>query len=283
MHNRTTAELSDQLPNMSSIPARQFDELNPYASPNILPNGEQYGVGDLVVAIASMPLLDGEKELAAIYPGVQLRVLQIQAEWILVQSGPSGWIEKKYVIPADQAISYFKKAIDREYGNDVLYNALALAYRDQGELELAVLAFSNSILRMPTDPTRWTWRGQTRALRKDFRGALADLDHAVKLDPARVENLNFIAWILATCPDPACRDGRLAIEAAQQALRLTGPEDAAALDTLACAYAEFGDFSHAVHHATEAVKHASETDKPACVQHLQFFQQGIPLRDDWSR
>ena len=68
------------------------------------------------------------------------------------------------------------------------------------------------------------------------------------LDPAirrRADELNQLAWDLATSRYASRRDGVRAVEAAREACELTHWKDAACLDTLAAAYAECGDFESA--------------------------------------
>ena len=68
------------------------------------------------------------------------------------------------------------------------------------------------------------------------------------LDPAdrrRADELNQLAWELATARYENLRDGVRAVEAAREACELTHWKDAACIDTLAAAYAECGDFESA--------------------------------------
>jgi tetratricopeptide (TPR) repeat protein len=58
---------------------------------------------------------------------------------------------------------------------------------------------------------------------------------------------------MAAHPDPKYRNGKEAIALATQAVTLTQSNDVEALDTLAAAYAEEGDFSTAVSIAKKAI------------------------------
>ena len=59
--------------------------------------------------------------------------------------------------------------------------------------------------------------------------------------------------MLATCPDPAHRDGKKAVENGTIACELTDWKVSAQLDTLAAAYAEAGDFLNAIKLENQAI------------------------------
>ncbi len=62
-------------------------------------------------------------------------------------------------------------------------------------------------------------------------------------DPMTMNNL---AWMLATCPDRAYRNGARAVELATRACEVTDHGVPPMLDSLAAAYAEAGQFDRAV-------------------------------------
>ena len=93
-----------------------------------------------------------------------------------------------------------------------------------------------------------------------------------------IEHLNATAWMLATYG--RLRDGRSAIELALKSCELTNYENAAALDILAAAYAETGDFKSAVRFGEQALKVAeSEHRKETIGEHLSRFRDGRPWRE----
>ena len=65
--------------------------------------------------------------------------------------------------------------------------------------------------------------------------------------------LRRMAWILATAPDDAVRNGAEAVALAVEAIEHSGGKDAAAWDTLAAAYAEAGKFADAAQAAARAL------------------------------
>lgn len=85
-------------------------------------------------------------------------------------------------------------------------------------------------------------------------------------DPGALSNL---AWMLATCPDPAVRDGPSAVRAAESALRLGGLDDPALLDILAAAYARSGRFEDAVRTAESARSRAAGRNLTDLVRQIE--------------
>ncbi|MGH7971024.1 MAG: hypothetical protein ACREIC_20065, partial [Limisphaerales bacterium] len=95
---------------------------------------------------------------------------------------------------------------------------------------------------------------------------IAAYRQAVSLQPGSSVALNNLAFLLATAPEPALRDGAAAVKYAQQACFLTGYSNAATLSTLAAAYAEAGRFDDAVATTEKACKVAADQTQPALLE-----------------
>jgi tetratricopeptide (TPR) repeat protein len=89
--------------------------------------------------------------------------------------------------------------------------------------------------------------------------AAVHLRRAVLDGPDAPDAWNALAWLLATSPDPAVRDGAEARRAADRAVGLTGGRDANALDTRAAALAAAGRFAEAAEAAHFAAATAART------------------------
>jgi serine/threonine-protein kinase len=88
-----------------------------------------------------------------------------------------------------------------------------------------------------------------------------------------------LAWILATCPIAELRDGQAAVRHAERACEMTDYEQTDALERLAAAYAEAGDFVRAVETQKKAI--TNETDSGAKVEmslRLLQYVAGKPRR-----
>ena len=96
--------------------------------------------------------------------------------------------------------------------------------------------------------------------------------------PARDQAL---AWLQATCPDEQFRDGKAAFLNATQAYRLSGGKYASHFDTLAAAYAENGDFTHAREWEVKAIaREKSDKKKGQYTARLELYRQQKPYRDE---
>jgi hypothetical protein len=107
---------------------------------------------------------------------------------------------------------------------------------------------------------------------------LADNAAVIRIDPDAVMAHNGLAWIKATCPLAEFRDGAAAIVHASRACELTGWKDPDCIDTLACAYAEAGQFDQAIHWQSKICQEATENQDFAA--RLKLYQEGKPFRND---
>lgn len=158
--------------------------------------------------------------------------------------------------------------------------ALALAQLNQVQQSLAY--FDHHLRLRPDDARAHYNLGITRLRMGDASGALSALDQAVGLSPTMVEALTASARILAAHRDDAIRDGRRAHELAQHACRLTKNRSAQALDVLAVAQAELGDFENAVINARNAIEVAAQTGNKRLVEQIRKrlagYEAGKPYR-----
>jgi len=81
------------------------------------------------------------------------------------------------------------------------------------------------------------------------------------------------AWVLATSPDAAQRDGALAVKLAEDACLQTQYRQPGMVETLAAAYAEAGRFDEAIGAAQLACTLASQSGDQSLLQQYQAMQQ----------
>jgi tetratricopeptide (TPR) repeat protein len=113
---------------------------------------------------------------------------------------------------------------------------------------------------------------------------LGQVEHEQGKPKEAAAALAMAAWVLATSPRDAMRNGRRAVDLATEVARETGGRDPQALDTLAAAYAEVGDFSRAMGAGTAAFKIATQQGETrlavAIGARLDLYRQGRPFRDE---
>ena len=117
----------------------------------------------------------------------------------------------------------------------------------------------------------------------ELKPGVAQYRQALRLRLDWVEVMNNLAWVLATAPEPAVRDGGEAVRLAEQACELTGRTNVTQWDTLAAAYAEAKRYPEAVRAAEKAIALAESTgskDLAAQIrERLQLYQSSRAFRE----
>ncbi len=121
-------------------------------------------------------------------------------------------------------------------------------------------------------------RGQQAQFRRDYRAAADDYEAALRLDPHNVAYCNQLAWLQATCPEDAVRNGRRAVELASEACELSKWRDARVINTLAAAYAEAGQFAEAVKMQQKAIDLVGPRKREELERRLKMYQGRKPYR-----
>ncbi len=113
--------------------------------------------------------------------------------------------------------------------------------------------------------------------------ALAQYEKSVQLEPGNAAGLALFAWVLATCPDDAVRNGARAVELALRADQLSGGTQPMLLRTLAAAYAEGGQFEEALRTVDRALEQAAAINDQSvagAIQQIRPIVAGqLPVRD----
>jgi len=115
-----------------------------------------------------------------------------------------------------------------------------------------------------------------------YEKAIADFRKAMEMAPDNPTPMNNLAWVLATAPKDALRDGTEAVKLAARVCKATRHEQPTAMDTLAAAYAEAGRFSDAVDAATKALELAKKKKKSLVEDiraRLELYKAGKPYRE----
>ena len=158
----------------------------------------------------------------------------------------------------DKAIADYDKAIELnpEYAHAYVMRGNTWGVKKEYERALSDLDKALSISPGLFDAL--LSRAATWILTEKYDRAIVDFTEIIRLDPRSAAAYNFRAWIYATCPDAAYRDGKKAIQSALNSCAITKYKDMNSIDTLAVSYAESGDFSTAIRWETEAIKSTSD-------------------------
>jgi len=177
------------------------------------------------------------------------------------------------------AISDFELVRKLEPKDQNVALQLAAVYTLDGKQSEAAQVY-NSILK--DEPKNWfALRGRADANLNQGkqREAIADYELALAEKPTDTGILNNLAWVLATSPDDALRDGKRSIELATQAAEETKFQQAHILSTLAASYAETGDFDKAIEWSKKAIEVSVEALKPALTKELESYEAKKPWRE----
>lgn len=113
--------------------------------------------------------------------------------------------------------------------------------------------------------------------------ALAQFREAARLSPDWAAPVNEAAWLMATRVDLEGGDGQEAVALAERAVRLSGGEDPALLDTLAAACAAAGQFARAQATAQRALEQARAAKRTALAEQIRarlaLYSQGRAYRE----
>jgi tetratricopeptide (TPR) repeat protein len=113
--------------------------------------------------------------------------------------------------------------------------------------------------------------------------ALQYCDKLLEANPEHPQTLNAKAYILCTDPNDNIRNGKEAVRLAELAIKLGTVKNPNFMDTLACAYAETGQFEKAIALQKEVLELQVTTINvvhlAAINDHLKAFEAGKPCRE----
>jgi tetratricopeptide (TPR) repeat protein len=259
---------------------------------------------------------NGEIQYLATLTNLIYKVEREQGDFIKVRhQGVAVWFDKADAVLMENAIHYFTARIRRDEKDAYAYALRGFAWKEKGELDIALKDYDEAIRLDPKEARTFNNRGNAYNAKKDYDRAIRDYDEAIRLDPKYVNAFNnrgvayrakkdydrairdyneairldpmFAsafnnrAWLLATCPDAKYRDGKRAVEAARKACGLTDWKEANYIDTLAAAYAEAGNFEEAVKWQKKLLADKEWTKKNGedARKRLKLYREEKPYRD----
>jgi tetratricopeptide (TPR) repeat protein len=179
---------------------------------------------------------------------------------------------------SDDAIADYTHAIQSMPDDAELYRARAHAFQQIEQFEPALNDLDQSIRIAPNVIQNYTQRGNLMADRGDFVHALDDFNHALSIDKTSADAHRGIAWIKATCPDDRLRDAFEALSAARAAVQAAPSNDYLALDVLAAAHANAGEFDKAIDAQLRAMQAAPAEAVTPMRARLELYENRKPYR-----
>ncbi len=184
----------------------------------------------------------------------------------------------------DLAIPYLQKTIALDPTYLLAYNDLGNALLQEGHAEESLAALQAALKMDPNYIAAHFNIANTLLQLRRADEAMAHLGEALAAHPRDPEALKNMAWVLATWPDPAVRDGSKAVELAELATKLAPRPDPIIGATLAAAYAEAGRFTDALTTAEAARQLASNKRNTTLAdlirRQIELYQLGLPFRDN---
>jgi protein O-mannosyl-transferase len=181
----------------------------------------------------------------------------------------------------DEAITQFQEVLRINPDSTVAHLNLGLALVQTGRADEAITQFQEVLRINPDYAAAHINLGNVLRQKGRQDEAVAHLQKALQIEPANPAIQNNLAWLLATCPQAALRNGHKAVELARQANELSGGENPITLRTLAAAFAEAGRFPEAVETAQRALSLAGAQSNTRLAGQLQselkLYQAGSPF------
>ncbi len=98
------------------------------------------------------------------------------------------------------------------------------------------------------------------------------------MNPKLARAFQSAAWLMATCPDEHYRNEKLAVEAAQKAVKLD-PDNYRCLETLAAAQASAGLFAEAKATQEQAIAKVPQRDLVTAEKRMSLYQRELAYRE----
>ena len=184
----------------------------------------------------------------------------------------------------DEAVTIGLEALAVSPFDAELHYRIGLAAGEIGDFTTAVPQFAYALLLEPkhseiANKLHLAVRFATKAA-----NASAQLKTIASSLPDSPALLNELAWLFATHPNTALRDGPRAVQLSERACVITNRTDPALLATLAAALAETGNLPDAVSTAQEALAQAQSTANTRAINLaenlLSLFRLGKPYHEE---
>lgn len=183
----------------------------------------------------------------------------------------------------DEAEEVYRAVVALQPSVAEWHYALAGFLASRGRLEQAKASLDEVVRLDPNRVEACLRLGIVLENLDDFAGAISAIERGLQIDPHDVNLRAELAWILATGPDDAIRNGPRALELARGAVADSSGQSLKAREALAAALAETDDFSNAAATVRELLDDpsakASEDTRRRWTNELDRYLHSKPWTD----
>jgi tetratricopeptide (TPR) repeat protein len=180
-----------------------------------------------------------------------------------------------------EAVEHLRRVLHVHPKDAATHHGLGVIFQAWGQLPEAMQHFQAALESNPNEPMTHNRLGQVLADLGQYDDAIEHFRTAISLKPDWAPPMAELAWVLATCRDPAARNVEEAVAWAERACPVGDCPKARFLDIRAAAYAAAGQFSDAVETAREAIARTSPEDVVESAERrrrLGLYETGRPFQ-----
>ena len=184
-----------------------------------------------------------------------------------------------------EALDYCAQAVQTNPGRATLRNNLGIVLAELGRYNEATDEFANAVKLNSDYAAPQFQTGKVRLKQGRDAEALPYFQAALQIEPNNYAMLIFVARVLAADENLPGRNGAEAVALAARVNRMTAQPQPVALDTLAMAWAEAGDFDQAQQFQQQAIglveAAGQNADAAALQQRLELYKNHQPWRESF--
>ncbi|MGB8352252.1 MAG: tetratricopeptide repeat protein [Chthoniobacteraceae bacterium] len=152
-----------------------------------------------------------------------------------------------------EAISQYRQALQAQPDSADAHDKLGVALSKTGDIDGAINEYEAALTLRRDFAEAHNNLGIALLRKGRVNDAIAEFKKAIEIPPGHANAENNLAWLLATYPDAAIRNGAKAVELAKKLDQVAGGRNPLILTTLAAGYAETGAFPEARETAQRAL------------------------------
>ena len=181
----------------------------------------------------------------------------------------------------EDAVEHFDKALEITPDDPDALKKMADLKMRMGQVAEAAAAYRRSLAVRPSAKAQFAL-ANALVVQGDAAAGVEHFREALQIQPDMLPATNNLAWILATWPEPAQRNGEEAVRLAEEMCQVLDHPSPSMLSTLAASYAEAGRYADAVSTLEKAIQLASQSNKSKLLRQwhdqLVLYKAGRPYR-----